>query len=403
MEFMDIFIYFVYFVGLFVIVFYITTFLEKKQELKSKVTTTFPLISVIIPVYNKAKIIKHTLSFIKKQDYPKDKIEIICVDDGSQDNSLKVLTSIKGITAITKKNGGKASALNYGIKKAKGNIICCLDSDTYIRPDVFKKAAYYFENDPKTGVVIASLQPYNPKNLLQRIQVVEYTLASFFRKMTTFNQGLSAAPACSFFRAEIFNKYGGYDEASLTEDFDMALRVQANHYKMHHLLDTVAYTDVPETFRDLSRQRLRWCYGTFQTLKKYRKLLNVKYGDFGVFFMPLIMFSVGLSILAFIMISSDMIARLIRNLHLLQLVNFDLTMPLSNLSFLYVFSDLKIILGAILISFALFILYLAKKHTISEKISIATYLLYAYLYSLILIIFWMISLVYFAIGKRPRW
>lgn len=402
MGFMDIFIYFVYYVGLFVIVFYITTFLEKKQELKSKVTTTFPLISVIIPVYNKEKIIKQTIDHIKEQDYPKDKIEIIVVDDGSKDNSLNVLKSIKGIKIFTKENGGKASALNYGIKKANGKIICCLDADTYIKPDVFKKAAYHFE-DPKTGVAIAALQPYQPKNLLQKIQVVEYTLASFFRKMTTFNQGMSAAPACSFFRAEIFKKYGGYDEISLTEDFEMALRVQSHHYKMQFLLDTVAYTDVPDNFKDLSRQRLRWCYGTFQTLKKYHKLFSLEYGDFGVFFLPLIAFSVGLSIFAFVMISSDMLSRLIRNLHLLQLINFDWTISLSNLSFLYIFSDLKVLLGILLFGLALFILYMAKKHTVSEKISIVTYMIYAYVYSLLLIIFWMISLGYFVIGKRPRW
>lgn len=402
MEFMDLLIYFVYYVGLFVVIFYLTTFFEKKQELKSHETKTFPLISVVIPVYNKESIIRQTISCIKKQDYPKDKIEIITVDDGSKDNSLKVLNSIKEINIFAKTNGGKSSALNHGIKQAKGKIICCLDADTYLKQDVFKKAVHYFE-DPMTGVVIASLQPYKPKNFLQKIQVVEYTLASFFRKMTTFNQGLSAAPACSFFRAKIFKKHGGYDETSITEDFEMALRVQANNYKMHHLLDTVAYTDVPSKFKDLAKQRLRWCYGTFQTLKKHHKLFSIKYGDFGVFFLPLIAFSVGLSIFTFIMISSDMLSRLIKNLHILQLTNFDLTMRLSNLSFLYIVSDLKILLGALLISLALFILYLAKKYTFSEKISILTYIIYAYLYSLLLIIFWIIGLSYFIMGKRPRW
>ncbi len=398
----DIIIYPAYYIGIFVGLFYLFMIIKNRKKLRSRPIKEFPFVSVVIPVYNKESVIKHTVNSVLNLDYPKDKIEIICINDGSTDESLRILKEYKNIRIIDKKNEGKSIALNQGIKFAKGKFIMCLDADTIVQRDLLKKCLSYF-NDKEVNIVIPTLKPYKPKNLLEKIQLVEYSIASFTRKITSFNSGLTAAPGCSIFRAEFLKKSKGFEQNNITEDFEMALRAQSKNVKISMALDTVAYTNVPKKFKDLYRQRIRWCYGNLYNLKKYKRLFNKKYGDLGVFFLPLILISISLGILGITLAIIDISTTLIQKIHFLSLINFDYKINLTSLSIINFIIDLRIILGLVAFSIAITIFNIAKKYTNIKEVSLFTYLSYVFIYSMLLIGFWIISAFYFIAGKQPKW
>src|SRR3989338_5000438 len=195
----DLIIYPIYFLGIFISVIYFITYFKYKDELRSKISNKLYDISIVIPAYNKEGVIAQTINSVQGQDYPSDKIQLIVVDDGSSDKTYDIAKSFKNIEIYKKENGGKASALNYGIKKAGGDLIVILDADTCLSSNLLRKAVSYF-NDEDVGIVVPTLKPYKPIKFIEKLQVVEYTISSFIRKLLSLNNSLAAAPACSIFR-----------------------------------------------------------------------------------------------------------------------------------------------------------------------------------------------------------
>jgi len=413
MAIIDFFIYPVAFLSLFLTLFYLVTFLEKKDKIRTKINSHKPFISIIVPAYNKEDVIADTINSILDAEYPKTKLEVMVVDDGSTDSTYKKIKQFKDPRVIVfhKENGGKSRALNFGISKAKGEIIACIDADTILTKNLLLKAASCFK-DPTVTIAVPTLKPFKPKNLLEKIQVVEYTIASFTRKILSYSQSLSAAPACSFFRSSFFKKHGGYDEDNLTEDFEMALKAQSHNCKLVHMIDAIAYTDVPKTMRELSRQRIRWCYGGLYNINKYKKMINKKYGDFGVLFFPMIFISVIIALVMFSLITIYYTTKLITTVSLLKLTGFSLNFSWKPIYLLNHILNLKVFLGLIIVAFTLIIFYLSKRYTresnITDKlnnsnINLAVFFVYAFIYSLLLLSYWGISMGYFLIGKTPKW
>ncbi|MAG47729.1 hypothetical protein CL617_03915 [archaeon] len=415
MEPYEVLIFIAYFISFFISMVYIAIFLYNRDDFITKVPKDYEKnalsVTVLIPAYNKEDILADTIKSILNQDYPKDKIEIIVINDGSKDKTKEVAKSFKEVTLINKENAGKASALNDGIKVAKNDIIVVLDADTLMTEELTKKAVSYFKDDA-VGVVIPTLKPYKPKNLLERIQVVEYTLSGFTRKILSFINSSSAAPACSYFRREIFEDYGGFDVDNITEDFEMALKIQSHNHKLVHLTDAVAYTDVPKKLKELLRQRLRWCYGNLFNLKKYKSIFGKKYGDFGLLFLPMILISILLSLAILFSGIFGLAESFFRKILLAYKINFNFSFNFDFNRILAELTNPKIFLGVIIFFLALFIVYLARKYTRQSKqiekingtnIGILTYLVYAFIYSLILVNVWLIAIFYILVKKKPSW
>ena len=414
MKIYEILIFIAYFISFFISMFYLLTFIYNNKRFKTIKSSKDKIytVSVLIPAYNKEKELAKTIRSVLNQTYPKDKIEIIVINDGSIDSTEKIARSFKQVNVITKKNGGKAKALNDGIKKAKGELIACLDADTFMNPDLIRKSVTYFYDDD-VAVAVPTLKPYKPRNILEKIQVVEYTLSSFTRKILSFKNSSSAAPACSFFRKNIFEKYGGFDEDNITEDFEMALKIQSKDHKLVHLTDAIAYTEVPRNFKSLFRQRLRWCYGNLYNLRKYKKIFGTKYGDFGVVFLPMMLISIllSLSILFFGII--DIIKNIIHRIVLAYKINFSFDFNLFNMDrILFEITNPKTFLAIIIFIMSIIIVYLAKIYTRQSRyqenlngtnISIFMYLIYAFVYSLILVNIWIIAIFYMIFNKKPSW
>jgi cellulose synthase/poly-beta-1,6-N-acetylglucosamine synthase-like glycosyltransferase len=326
------------FFSLYFEVFLLITYFEKRIEIKletfnlGKKIKKYLSAVVIVPCWNEEKTLAKTVNSLLKLDYPKNKLKIIIVDDGSTDNTWREAKHFEGNSQIEiyhKENGGKHSAVNFGIEKAfqspNVEIIGCLDADSFVHKDALKNIVHYFQSDKKVMSVTPSIKVWKPKGVIQHIQNVEYGWGIFTRKMFSYLEAMYVTPGpLSMFRREVFEKLGGYQYAHQTEDSEMALRLQKNHYKIINAHDAVVYTVVPDTLKKLYKQRLRWTYGFIKNSLDYRFLFFKKeYGNLGLLVLPM----AGLSILTAIYIISislyNLVYKLLIEAERIRTVGFD--------------------------------------------------------------------------------
>ena len=278
----EILIYFGLFWGLYFAIFVLGTFFENKDKiLKIPQRKNWPQVCLIVPCFNEEKNIEKTLQSLIELDYPQEKLEIIVVDDGSQDQTFfraKVFKKRDQRIKVFRKekNGGKYTALNFGQKKTRAEFVGSVDADSYLEKDALKKIIGYFDN-PQIKAVISTVKVGRVKNLLEGVQYIEYLLAAFLRKIFSILDSVNVAPGpLSVFRKEVFEILGPYRKAYLTEDLEIALRLQRANFKIAHAIEAIVYTQPCPNFRALFRQRLRWRRGFLLNLKDYRELLNFK-------------------------------------------------------------------------------------------------------------------------------
>ncbi|MFA6530554.1 MAG: glycosyltransferase [Candidatus Micrarchaeia archaeon] len=278
--------------NLFLVILTITllvAYFDNKEE-AIKPLEKAPALSVIIPAYNVKDSVLGCINAIKASKYP-GQMEIIVVDDGSTDGTRELLKKIEGVHALFKeKNAGKAAAINSGAKIAKGDVIACVDSDSYPVPEAFHYAVSALLRDERNGAATCFIRVANPgNNLLKRIQDIEYLTGFGFSQITTkFIDAIFVAPGpMSIFRKKVFLEIGGFDEQNITEDLEIAWRLKKYGYKIDYSPEAVVYTEVPGDLKTLYRQRMRWYRGKLFNIRKYSDMMfNKKYGVFGMFILP---------------------------------------------------------------------------------------------------------------------
>jgi cellulose synthase/poly-beta-1,6-N-acetylglucosamine synthase-like glycosyltransferase len=264
-----------------------------KMYVKKK-TKWRPKISVIVPAYNEEKNIRKCIESLLSANYPKDKLEVIVVDDGSTDRTYEIAKSIKDkrVKVYTKPNSGKGASLNFGIERASGELIAVLDADSTIGHETILRMLHLFE-DEDVAAVTAAVKVRKSSNLIKEFQRIEYLFIIFTRKLLSFIDAVPVTPGpFSIYRSNVLRKIGGFDENNLVEDHEIALRLQYYNYKIRSSIDADVYTEVPENTSALMKQRVRWQKGGILNVINYRKMINPAYGDFGVFVLPLTILSV---------------------------------------------------------------------------------------------------------------
>lgn len=249
-----------------------------------------PPVSVVIAAFNEAKVINKTVGTLLASDYPD--LDVVVVDDGSQDDTVRVVRETYGqdprVTILTKPNGGKASALNLGIKDCRGEIIVALDADTVFAPDTVSKLVRHFA-DPEIGAVSGNVKVGNRNNPLTIWQAVEYvTSQNFDRRAFDLLNCITVVPgAVGAWRRDAVVLAGLYSSQTLAEDTDLTMKVRRLGYRIVTDNHALAYTEAPDTLRDLAKQRFRWAFGTLQCLWKHRgACFNPRYGAFGLVALP---------------------------------------------------------------------------------------------------------------------
>lgn len=301
--------------------------------------TSSPKVSLIAPAYNEGLTIKENVNSLLAINY--NNYDVIVVNDGSKDNSIAILTeafelivadkqynpiiptkNVKAIyvsknpsyaklIVVDKENGGKADALNTGINISNNPYVVCIDVDCIMDQHVLLKLMKPFmeQSDKRViatgGVVrIANscviksgklIEVNAPDNFLARIQVLEYLRAFILGRMAWAKMDglLLISGAFGMFDREIVIKSGGYNPKTVGEDMELVVRMRRYmienklKYTVQYIPDPLCWTEAPESFKILRKQRSRWTRGTMETLWMHRKMLfNPKYKILGMLSFP---------------------------------------------------------------------------------------------------------------------
>jgi cellulose synthase/poly-beta-1,6-N-acetylglucosamine synthase-like glycosyltransferase len=250
---------------------------------------SFPLISLIVPSFNEETTIRKSIKSLIDLDYPN--YEIIVVDDGSTDKTLKLAREFESsnVKVIHQHNQGKANALNNGINNSKGEIILTVDADTKLRKDSLKIISARFAKNKQIGAVAGNVKVIPEQSILNIVQGTEYTVGiNLVRKaQSTLGCVMIVPGPIAALRREAIEKVEYFSNDTFAEDFDITMEVLKQGYKVEYEDDAISYTDAPKNLEDFIKQRRRWYRGMYQVLDKHRNLyLSIKHGLFGVFGVP---------------------------------------------------------------------------------------------------------------------
>lgn len=241
-----------------------------------------PLVSIIIPAWNEEVGILRTIKSVLASSYTH--YEIIVVNDGSTDRSRELVDAYIAELAQTKKkrvlrqfympNGGKGKALNFGIKKSRGEIILTMDADSAMAPDALEKLVEHFR-DPEVSAVVGQVRVANIKGrMISLMQQLEYLFGFYFKRAhCMMGAEYIYGGACAAFRRKAtFDYFGMFDEKNKTEDIEMSMRTKFHGLKSIYAEDVICYTEGAANYFGLISQRLRWKKGRFDTFLQYRRM-----------------------------------------------------------------------------------------------------------------------------------
>lgn len=235
-----------------------------------------PNISVIIPAYNEGKNIKDCLESIKESDYPKEKIEIMVIDDGSTDDTRDIARRF-GVNVLEQNHLGKSEALNLGTRNAKYDFILTIDADTTIEKNCIKEIVKPLA-DKKVGATTGISTVKNNQCMIGIFQNIEYHYNNLIRHSFSrmFNNGIWFFGALACYRKSTIQEIGFFKTDTLTEDMDTALEIKKAGYTTINVHNAVGRTTAPTTLKGLYHQRSRWWIGVLQSLMKNKQLFSSK-------------------------------------------------------------------------------------------------------------------------------
>lgn len=264
---------------------------RRKEKLNAKTyLKDQPQVSIIVPAFNEEVNAVSSLENLLLCDYPF--FDIVFVDDGSTDKTFEIVKAAfennPKLKIFTKPNGGKASALNYGIEKTNADYVVCIDADTKLLPDAVRELMKNFA-DENVGAVAGSVKVGNLVNMLTRWQSIEYTTSqNFDRKGFAYPNAITVIPgAIGAFKKEAIVKAGGFTTDTLAEDCDITIRILRAGYVVANEPNAKAFTEAPETLKQFFKQRFRWTFGVMQTFWKHKDALFInKYKALGWIALP---------------------------------------------------------------------------------------------------------------------
>ncbi|MFH1914531.1 MAG: glycosyltransferase family 2 protein [Pseudomonadota bacterium] len=231
--------------------------------------------TVIIPAYNEGRQVLDTLRSVMASDYPADKLQVICVDDGSKDDTW--LWMLKGgeefgdrVELIRQpRNQGKRHALNEGFLRATGSVLVTIDSDSEIEPTTLRSIVSVFCRNPRVGAVAGNVRVLNTRQgIIPKMLDVAFTYSFDFIRasQSTFNTVMCTPGALSAYDAALVMKIRESwlhqtflgQPANIGEDRAMTNLILKEGRLVHFQSDAVVYTNVPVKYLGLCKMMLRW-------------------------------------------------------------------------------------------------------------------------------------------------
>ena len=250
-----------------------------------------PRVAVLIPAYNEEAVIVRTIRSVLNSDYKN--LRVIVIDDGSKDRTAEVAATAFAreiaavhVQVLTKRNEGKAAALNYALDRINEEIFVGIDADTVIAADAISKLIPHFE-DPRIGAIAGNAKVGNRVNLWTRWQALEYiTSQNFERRALDLFHVVTVVPgAIGAWRTAPVKAAGGYPLNTVAEDADLTMNLLEQGLRVDYEDRALAYTEAPINAKGLMRQRFRWSFGTLQAIWKHRAAF-VRNKAMGLFALP---------------------------------------------------------------------------------------------------------------------
>ncbi len=254
----------------------------KKTTVTKTVDDTLPSFSIIVPTKNEELVVGRCVQGIMGIDYPKDKIEIVIVDGNSSDKTLQVCeelskkypNNIKVVAEV--ESHGKPAALNLGLVHAKNEIIGVLDADSLPDRDVLNKVATYFEDNKIVAIQGRTVSINEKSNALTRVIAMEEK--AWFQMLLSGREHLQLFiplnGTCQFVKRRVLDELNGWDENSLAEDVELALRLVEKDHVIKYAPDVCSSQETPNNLGTMFKQRTRWYRGYMENALKYGRLLN---------------------------------------------------------------------------------------------------------------------------------
>ncbi len=257
-----------------------------------------PAVAVLIPAFNEEKVIARTIRSVLGSTYKP--LRVIVIDDGSTDGTLAAANAAEPealasgrLVVLTKPNGGKAEALNFGLTHVTEDIYVGIDADTVIAPDAIERLIPRMA-DPAVGAVAGNAKVGNRINLWTRWQALEYiTSQNFDRRALDLFDVVTVVPgAIGAWRTPAVRAGGGYHVNTVAEDADLTMNLLQQGLKVVYEDRALAFTEAPDNMRGLMRQRFRWSFGILQAVVKHRSAF-LRHGAMSLFALPnLIVFQI---------------------------------------------------------------------------------------------------------------
>jgi len=251
-----------------------------------------PRVVVLIPAFNEEKVIERTIQGALDSDYPN--LRVIVIDDGSKDRTLEIARrafaaeeAAGRVLILTKPNGGKAEALNFGLEHiGDAELFVGIDADTIIAPDAIARMVPHFLN-PKVAAVAGNAKVGNRVNLWTRWQALEYITSQNFERRALNTMGaVSVVPgAIGAWRTELVREAGSYHIDTVAEDADLTMALLRSGYRVEYEDMALAFTEAPTSANALMRQRFRWSFGILQSVFKHKGVFARK-GALGFVALP---------------------------------------------------------------------------------------------------------------------
>ena len=403
------------FASVYVQVFFFVTFLENRKRIiirKGKVVLDkYPAVTIVVPCWNEERTVYKTVRSLMNLNYPKDKLEIFLIDDGSTDRTWDIIRKFEkysNIKVFHKENGGKYAALNFALEHMTTQFFAGLDADSLADPEALVRIMSTFQADPSVMAVVPSVTVCNAKNFIQNAQRAEYHMGVYFKKMLSFMGAINVTPGpLTVFRKKVFDDLGPYKHAHNTEDMEIAYRMQKNHYKIEHCNDAYIYTNTPKTIRTLYKQRLRWVYGFINNTIDYRNVLfRKKYGNFSLFTLPMGALSIISVTYLFGRIIYNVFDFLYSKIVVYQTVGFNFNSSKFAFSFDPFFINTKFTLFLVVVIYATVVFAMVFGRRMAEnKWSVSLSMLYYFPVFSVLAPLWLVKAMYKTITNRrpPAW
>lgn len=226
----------------------------------------WPGVSILVPCHNEGENIIETISWLQKTRYPD--FEIIAINDGSNDDTGKILDKlsqeVEQLRIIhLESNQGKARGLTLAALSAKNEFLVCIDGDVILDPWAVHWMVWHLVTSPRVGAVTGNPRIRNRTTLLGKVQVGEFSsiIGLIKRAQRVYGRVFTISGAIAAFRRSALQQVGFWDTDMVTEDIAITWKMQLNFWGIRYEPHAMCWLLMPETFKGLWRQRLRWAQG----------------------------------------------------------------------------------------------------------------------------------------------